>query len=246
MHAINTWVSAETHGLIPELFTSLEPTTRLVLADAVYLKAAWRDPFSKNDTAPAPFYTPGHTSNVPFMHQTATIPYAQGDGWTAVQLPYSSSTLSLLVVLPAGSLAALEGELDPTLLARIAQGMRPTRVTLSIPRIHMTLHANLDEALKALGITDAFSPLRANLSRIAAARLYIGVVEHAADLKVDEAGTEAAAATGVGIQPTLIRIPRPSPVCFDADRPFLFFLRDDSTGAVLFAGRLLNAAAAQN
>lgn len=246
VHTIDSWIGTRTHGLIPELFSSLEPETRLVLANAIYLKAAWLDPFSKDDTVPAPFYATGQSSQVPFMSQTESIPYARGGDWTAVELPYSASTLSLLVVLPTGSsLPELERRLNPALLTRIAQGMRQTRVALSIPRIHLTLHTSLVDPLKVLGITDAFD-LRANFSRIAHESLMISVVEHAADLELDEAGTVAAAATGVGVSIYLISTPRPPPVRFDANHPFLFFLRDDRTGALLFAGRLINAATAQD
>jgi serpin B len=179
------------------------------------------------------------------MHETESLPYAHGSGWAAVALPYRASTLSLLLLLPRGrSLAALEPRLDPTLLARIAGALHPAPVALSLPRIHLTLHTSLDATLQALGVTDAFGE-QADFSGISqAARLRIGGVQHAADLRLDEAGTVAAAATGVEMEATALRR-LAHPVAFDADRPFLFFLRDDRTGAVLFAGRLSDAAAAQ-
>jgi serpin B len=242
---INAWVSAHTQGLIPELFSSLDATTRLVLADAIYLKAAWRTPFAERNTAPAPFHAPGQTSTVPFMNETASLPYARASGWTAVEMPYGASTLSLLVVLPTGtSLATLEHRLDPSLLTAIAQDVHPTKVALSIPRIHLSLQTSVDGVLHELGVTEAFTE-RADFSRISPLPLKIGAVEHAADLKIDEAGTVAAAATGIAFETTAIGVPVTPPVRFDANRPFLFFLRDDRTGAVLFAGRLLNAATAQ-
>jgi serpin B len=180
------------------------------------------------------------------MNQTEDVPYARGSGWAAVEMPYRDSTMSLMVVLPTGStLPALERRLDPAMLDQIAADARATRVSLSIPRIHLTLHTNLEAPLRALGVTTAFTDA-ADFSRIVHVPLKIGVVEHAADLRIDEAGTVAAAATGVSGVEILISRPRPSPVPFDADRPFLFFLRDDRTGAVLFAGRLLDAATAQN
>jgi serpin B len=242
---INAWVSAHTQGLIPELFSSLEATTKLVLADAIYLKAAWRTPFTERDTAPARFYTPGQASTVPFMHETAFLPYAGGSGWTAVQMPYGASTLSLLVVLPTGaSLASLEHRLDPSLLTTIAHEAHSTEVALSIPRIHLSLQTSLDGRLEALGIRQAFTP-QADFTRLSPVRpLDIGVVEHAVDLQIDESGTLAAAATGISVvEPGIVRVTHPVP--FDANRPFLFFLRDDRTGAVLFAGRLQNATTAQ-
>jgi len=246
IHTINAWVSAHTQALIPELFSSLEATTKLVLADAIYLKAAWRTPFTERDTAPAPFYTPGQTATVPFMKETASLPYAHGGGWTAVEMPYGASTLSLLVVLPTGaSLASLEHRLDPSLLTTIAHEAHSTEVALSIPRIHLSLQTSLEGDLQDLGVKEAFTP-QANFSRLSPVRpLDISAVEHAADLQIDESGTLAAAATGISVVEPLLANAHRYPVRFDANRPFLFFLRDNRTGAVLFAGRLQNAATAQ-
>jgi serpin B len=245
VHTIDSWVSTHTQGLIPELFASLTENARLVLAAATYLKASWQTPFKAGATAPAVFHGASRAAQVPFMHETESLPYAQSSGWAAVALPYRSSTLSLLLLLPRGrSLAALERTLDPTQLARIAGALHPGPVALSLPRIHLTLHTSLVAALEALGITDAFGE-QADFSGISqAGGLKIGEVQHAADLRLDEAGTVAAAATGVEIEATALHT-LVHPVAFDADRPFLFFLRDNRTGAVLFAGRLSDAAAAQ-
>jgi serpin B len=257
VRTIDAWVSARTQGHVTQLLRSLEPSTRLVLASATYLRADWLAPFSREKTAHAPFYARGRSSNVPFLNKTESLPYAHGSRWTAIELPYRASTLSLLIVLPTGSsLAGLERRLDPELLTRIGLSLHQAEVSLSIPRIHLALHTSLDDALKALGVTDAFTH-QADFSGMVLARkdgvvpLKIGGVEHSAILRIDEVGTLAAAATGPGVGVTirgrtsLLSRPHPALVRFDADRPFLFFLRDDRTGAVLFAGRVLNAATAQ-
>ncbi len=243
--AINAWVNAHTQGIIPHILTSLEPTTRLALANAIYLKAAWLTPFHIAATAPAPFHGQGPPTSVPFMHETDVLPYDHGRGYAAVELPYRASTLSLLIVLPTGqSAAALQHRLDPSLLARIVHGLAPTPVSVGLPRFHIALQTNLNGVLEALGMTDAFSG-SADFSRITTAEpLQVGVVEHAADFRVDEQGTVAAATTIVTIEAVSAPGFRRPPVRFDANRPFLFFLRDSRTGAVLFAGRLVDPSAA--
>lgn len=179
------------------------------------------------------------------MHQTELLRYGAGPGFKAVALPYHSSTLSLLVVLPVRQrLGTLQHRLDGRSLARIARGLSVKPVILSLPRFHLNTDAELTSALIKLGMPTAFSQA-ADFSRITkTVPLKIAFVRHVADITVDEGGTVAAAATVVGV--TRVSAPRPprDPVVFNANRPFLFFLRDELTGAVLFAGRLTNPASA--
>jgi len=246
VEAINAWVSTHTQGIIPRVLSQLPPETRLALANAIYLKAAWLHPFEPEASAPAPFHGEGATSSIAFMNQTAELPYGHGQGYAAVDLPYAASTLSLLVVLPVGeSVATLERRLDPGRLGRIVGGLSSTPVKLSLPRFHLAAHTLLNSTLSALGMTDVFSE-RADFSHITKAQaLKLGVVDHAADFTVDEHGTVAAAATVVTAEPTAATGSGHPPVAFDANRPFLFFLRDDHSGALLFAGRLSDAAAVE-
>ena len=173
------------------------------------------------------------------MRQTERLRYGSGRGYRAVELPYRASTLSLLVVLPSGgSVGALARRLGGGELARIARRLSPRRVELSLPRFHLATRVALAATLKSLGMPLAFSDA-ADFSRVATAgSLKIDRVEHVADLVVDEEGTVAAAATGVTAVPKSPRRPPRDLVTFNANRPFLFFVRDRSTGAVLFAGRL--------
>jgi serpin B len=244
VQAINAWVSAHTNGIIPHIINSVPEQARLVLANAIYLKAAWLDPFKPSATAPAPFHARAGVVTAPFMHETDALPYGLGRGYAAVELPYLASTLSLLVVLPTGqSVSSLQHRLDAGMLARIARKLTPRPVALSLPRFHVEVHRELNRSLESLGMTLPFSQA-ADFSRIATDEpLKLGQVEHAADFEVDEQGTLAVAATTVVVEATALEVAPPATVRFDADRPFLFFLRDDRTGAVLFAGRLEDPAA---
>jgi len=237
---INAWVSARTSGLIPELFKEISSWTRLVLANAVYLDARWLHPFNPARNSRGPFRAPDGRVSVEFMNQTSALRYATESDYDAVDLPYRASTLSFLVVIPKGvEIGAFERRLRPRKLTRIVRDLSPpTRVALSLPHFHLNTHVELKPTLGGLGMPIAFSNA-ANFSRITRkAGLKIGTVMHAADLRVDEAGTVAAAATGVGVEVVS------KPVSINANRPFLFFLRDRKSGAILFAGRLTNPATA--
>lgn len=247
VEAINEWASDHTEGIIPRLLNSLPEETRLALANAVYLKANWTHPFKRRNTFRAPFHNHARRTSAEFMHETARLRYGSGRGYAAVDLPYRASTLSLLVVLPAkGRIGALQRRLSVRGLGRMVHGLSSRNVELSLPRFHLSTQTRLDGTLRKLGMGIAFSEA-ADFSRITrAVPLKIGLVEHAADLRVDEAGTEAAAATVVGVEAAsgiAIVLP-PHTVTFNANHPFLFFLRDDRTGAVLFAGRVMNPASA--
>lgn len=245
LDAINGWVSERTKGLIPRILDSLPEEMALALANAVYLNADWRHPFKKSKTRPGVFHRAAGEVTVDFMHQTESLHYGAGPGYRTVALPYRSSRLSLLVVLPVGQrLGSLQNRLDGRGLARIARGLSPRPVILSLPRFHLNTDTELTNSLKKLGMSTAFSDA-ANFSRITtAAPLKIAFVKHAADFTVDEAGTVAAAATVVGVVRTSGPGRPVDAVRFNANRPFLFFLRDNRTGAVLFAGRLTNPASA--
>ena len=236
---INAWVSVQTKGKIPQLMRpgDVDQTTRMVLVNAVYLHAKWLDPFSHDDTFAAPFHAPAGTVKVPTMHQTGGFGYVEGSGYQALELPYQGGRLAFDVLLPSpggyGSLISrLDGEGPLPLLA----GLRHTQVAVALPKFRLTTHIELADALKALGMRLAFEPGLADLSGIAGVPgyLYVHSVVHEAYLSVDEAGTEAAAATGTGISSTAA--PLPPRTKFIADRPFVFVLRDTKTGAVLFMG----------
>ena len=174
--------------------------TRLVLASAVYLKAAWTHPFGENETADAPFYPDGQDRpglTVPMMHLTAPQAYLRGDGYQAVLLPYRDVGLAMAVVLPDGPLSALRPKVTAAGLGGLLAGTARHQVTLSLPRFRLEAAFDLIPALRRLGVTEAFGD-EADFGGITEAEpLRIGAVAHKAYIDVDEHGTEAAAATAV-------------------------------------------------
>ena len=243
---INSFISQHTASVIPEALPQpLDVSTVLALVNAVYLKARWQSTFNQSADELATFTAAPGPETVPFMYQTEMIRYYHPSGYAVAELPYKASTLSLMVVLPdpGVSVSRVAAELDAPTLAQDAACAQPQPVTLTMPRFHIAFSNSIIPTLRALGMTDAFDPQLADFSNIAApAQLYIRAVQHAADFTVDEHGTVAAAATVVGA--SLSAGFWPPPVPFDADRPFLFFLRDNTTGALLFAGQLTDAASA--
>jgi serpin B len=242
---INSWVAMHTGQKITDLFPAgtITPQTAAVLANAIYLAARWANPFTRALTAPGPFYTSaGPTVQVPFMTQTpVALSYARGSGYRAVDLPYKHSTLSMLFVMPTpGTLASFERGLTPGSLAGLERSLAPKRLDLHVPKFHLTFDAELSPVLSALGMPVAFTDA-ADFSGIADhTTLKISAVEHAADLQVDEAGTVAAAATGIGLEPTAIA-PMPA-TSLTLDHPFLAILRDDATWAILFVAQVTDPA----
>ncbi len=241
--AINAWVSAQTEQLIRNLMPpgSVTDQTLLVLANAIYLKAHWEHPFDVSLTAPQRFVLEsGHAVRTSFMstEEPIDVPYARTSSYAAVELPYRGSTLSMLAIMPAaGTLGAFERSLSVSRLTRNAGSLSSALVGVHIPLLQLTFHDELADALAALGMPLAFTD-RADFSRIAASpKLRISTVEHAALLKVDEAGTVAAAATGIGIVGTAAPVEAAS---ITLNHPFLLFLRDRTTGAILFEARVVD------
>ena len=242
---INSRVSAHTAHLIPDLFPagSITSQTAAVLANAIYLAAHWTNPFERSQTAPGPFYTAaGPTVQVPFMTQTpVVVGYAHRGGYQAVDLPYLHSSLSMLLVMPTpGTLAHFEQGLTAGSLARLARTLSARQVELHVPRFEVRFDTQLNSVLSELGMPVAFSNAADFSGIITHPSLKISAVEHAADLRVDEQGTVAAAATGISIEPTAVA-PMPA-TRLTLDHPFLAFLRDDATGTVLFVAQVTDPA----
>jgi len=238
---INNWVSDQTEGRIEDLIPPglINALTRLVLTNAIYFNAAWQYPFNEDMTTDGPFYLlDGSEVTVPMMRQTESFGYAEGDGYLAVELPYDGSELSMVILLPqAGQFEVFEGSLDAQRVAAIVKDLEFRRVTLTMPKFEFESSFSLRETLIALGMPLAFSG-NADFSGMTGNRdLFIANVIHKAFVLVDEAGTEAAAATAV-IMPTFM--PPEGPVEVTVDRPFIFLIRDIKTDAILFLGRVLN------
>jgi serpin B len=240
--AINDWVSDETRKKIEDLIPegAIDAMTRLVLANAIYFKAGWLHTFDPDATTTEPFHLlSGGSTDVSMMHLEDSFRYAMGNGYQAIELPYVSGDMSMVILLPDdGEFQTLEDALTAQRLGEILDHMTYGPVILSMPKFSYESFFNLNDALAGLGMTDAFDPDRADFSGMDGNRdLYIGSVLHKAFVSVDEKGTEAAAATAVIME--LASAPANPPITFTIDRPFIYFLRDTRTGTVLFIGRVV-------
>ena len=269
---INAWVSRQTERRIPELLADGDvlPSMRLILVNAIYLKAEWEIPFRVDDTTPRPFTRPdGSREDVPTMtlRGEQTVPLARGDGWRATELRYrganETTPLSMVLILP-DDVGAFERGLTNKALGDISTalstqrkrlqqvtyqggddcGSYPYSVVLSMPKFSIDTRASLLPPLAALGLRQAASP-DADFTGMSSERpLFIGKVIHQANIDVDEHGTEAAAATAVGMDTGGCTGPQPArETVLRLDRPFLFALRDTKSGAILFLGRVLDPSA---
>lgn len=234
--AINDWVAVRTRDRIKDLIPQgvLDERTRLVLTNAIYLKAAWLLRFG--DAVPGTFHrVDGSEVQAQLMSESENLPYGAGDGYQAVRLRYVGG-LSMVVVIPdAGKLSAFERGLDGATLRRIVNALSGTQVVLSMPKFSFRSKAQLKDSLGELGMPVAFTD-RADFSGMTRREpLEIADVIHQAFIAVDEKGTEAAAATGVVMRATAAPLKQ---VELKIDRPFLFLIQDDETGTILFLGRV--------
>ncbi len=238
---INAWVDQQTEHKITDLLPdgSIDTSTRLVLTNTLYFYGTWASVFDRNGTSDGVFHAAGGDINVPMMHGTRFIGYAEGDGWQMFDLPYDGNQLEMTVILPAENrFAEVRGELTSAWLDGAVAQMNAYQgeVSLSLPKFKFTWGTeSLKAPLQAMGMTDAFEYPAADFSGMEPKKeLYISDVFHKAFVGVDEDGTEAAAATAVvmnaGAAPA-------QPKVVDVNRPFLFVIRDAS-GAILFLGQV--------
>jgi len=239
--AINHLIAEQTAGKIAELFTpgSISRDTRLVLTNAIYLQARWREAFDPVQTRPEPFHPlDGGRVEVDMLHREATLSYAKGDGWRAVELPYGGGRLAMDVILPeAGAFAAFQSELDAERLSGALARLRPRSVRLALPKFTFDSSHDLRQALTGLGVRTAFTGAADFPGITGATPLRIDRVAQRAYVEVDERGTTAAAATGATMVLVSVVAPR-DPIELRVDRPFLFLVRDLQSGHVLFLGRV--------
>lgn len=240
---INDWVAQVTEGRIQDLIppAAIESKTRMVLVNAITFKGAWEYPFDEDDTSQGDFQTAdGRTVSVPMMHQTAAFPYEEGDGYQAVELPYIGGGLCMLILAPdLGSLDAFEQGLDAAFVELVHRAMiKGHEVRLSMPRWREDgLSFRLKGKLERLGMEQAFHDGGADFSGISSSdhTLFISDVLHQAFVEVNEAGTEAAAASAVIVDGDGSMPPQGPPI--HLDRPFVYFILDEDSGQVLFMGR---------
>lgn len=230
---INNWVKAETKGKIEELFPpgSVGPSTLIALTNAVYFKGLWKERFE-----PAGLGTfhllDGGEAQVEMMRKEERLGYMAGQDYQAVEIPYKGGELSMVIILPdEGKFREVEERLSIELLDEVTKGLREIQVKLSMPTFSFSSGFSLKEPLEALGMEKAFSP-EADFSGMSEeGGFYVTAAVHKAFIRVDEEGTEAAAATGISVGRALA-------VQVVVDRPFIFLIRDRLSNTILFLGRV--------
>jgi serpin B len=242
--AINNWASDQTEDRIKDLIPAgvIDELTRLVLTNAIYFNAAWAEPFEESQTQNGAFtLLDGSQVTVPMMHHTASYGYAVGKGYQAIDLPYDGREISMVILLPdEGTFDAFESSLDAEGVDAILNDLTYQEVALTLPKFEVESDFSLVEALAEMGMPIAFSTDADFSGMDGTRRLCIGDVLHKSFITVDEAGTEAAAATAVEMKLTSAPM---DPVSVSVDHPFIFLIRDIETDAVLFIGCVVNPSA---
>jgi len=241
--AVNEWVADETEDKIKDLIPegAVNELTRLILANAIYFNGSWMYPFTENATSQEDFtLLDGSEMTVDMMKMSGTgLSYLEGEGFQAVSLPYLSPDFSMLVLLPdEGQFTAFESILDADNLLAIIGQMQFNQVALQMPKFDFEMATNANDVLAELGMGEIFDPDAADFSGITEEdQLYVTSVLHKDTITVDESGTEAAAATAVimGIKSAMPK----EPISLIIDRPFLFLIRHEPTGTILFMGRVV-------
>jgi serpin B len=241
---INEWVSRQTAGKIENLIPPglINSMTRMVLTNAVYFKASWLKQFEASATSDGAFTRlDGSQVTLPMMFQQDSFNYAQGPDFQAVALHYVGGGLDMVILLPSeGDFSAFEDNLDAARLAQILGSMSHTDLELTVPRFELESEFALGDTLKGMGMPTAFGN-EADFSGMTGRKdLFIREVVHKSFVSVDEAGTEAAAATAVIMEELAVAEDELEPVVMTVDRPFIFLIHDRQTGTLLFMGRVLH------
>jgi serpin B len=236
---INDWVSQSTHGKITTLFDPpLSPDLRLILVDAIYFKGSWEVPFDKKLTSDKPFTVrAGQTVQHPRMLRKERMRYMNTADFQAVAIPYAGRQASLYVFLPKENLDKFIPDLTPENWEQWMGLFRLREGTLELPRFKLENKYELNGELKALGMPRAFSR-EAEFGGISTEPLLISQVVQKTFVEVNEEGTEAAAASGIGMRALAVRAPAAPPFTMIVDRPFYVAIREDQTGTILFHGAI--------
>ncbi len=242
--SINQYISDKTQGKIKDLIPpgAVTDLTRLVLTNAIYFKATWQTPFAKESTGEGTFnLLSGGKVTAQMMHQTGYFNYFAAEGFQALELPYDGGQLAMDVFVPdAGQFNDFQNALDSSSAETIIASMTRQDIILSLPKFQFDSSFSLKQALSSMGMAVAFSDKSDFSGMTGTPGLQISDVVHKAFVSVDEAGTEAAAASAVIMVGTAMPA---NQVTLSIDRPFIFLIRDVATGSILFIGRVLNPAA---
>jgi serpin B len=240
---INTWTEDHTAKMIHDLIPPrvLDKDTRLVLTNAIYFKGTWASQFKPLFTKVEPFNVSKTVKvQTPMMHQTGHFRFIKENGVTAIVLPYADDDLSMIAILPDGDIDKMGAGLTLDQINQLVVDMFSQDVDVILPRFKMEAGYRMEEMLPSMGMPDAFSENVADFSGMTGKPgLYIGKVIHKARVEVNEEGSEAAAATAVIMEEKAMMMDK---AVFRADRPFLFIIGHNKTGAILFMGRLSNPA----
>jgi serine protease inhibitor len=240
LQTINGWVARQTGDRIPKLLDQIDPSTLVMLTNAVAFKGKWTLPFDPKATQPHDFNCAnGKVLSVPMMNHSAEYAYAGANGLEAIRLPYTDGAFAMYVILPkdAGRMQSFIDQLTPEVFTNLTMSLQTSHGTIELPRFTIKFGATLNTALRTLGMGIAFGDT-ADFAGIQKSRqLQISEVRHASFLRVDEEGTEAAAATSIGIRPLAMRV-EPPPFHMVVDHPFFVAIRDERSGQILFTGRI--------
>jgi serpin B len=237
---INSWVKENTRGKIDKIVQQIDPADVLFLINAIYFKGKWTNEFDKNQTSERPFYLSNGTQKPhPMMSQSGKYRYYENETFQAVSLPYGKGRLSLYVFLPQKdtNLDRFQEQLTPENWQQWMNQFGMRQGSIQLPRFKFDYDIQLNTALKALGMEEAFDAGRANFSNMSPASVKIDEVMHKTFVEVNEEGTEAAAATSVRAVLTSARMPS-QPFRMVVDRPFFCAIRDNQTGTILFMGSI--------
>ncbi len=237
LETINGWASDHTNGKIKEVLKEISPDAVMFLQNALYFKGTWTYQFEKEQTYDAPFYPQnGNPAEVKMMRSLIPVKLFSTPQATAIELPYGRQNFSMVVIVPVGILGDYLPEFDlaewESLVDGIDQISEPTEVEMMMPKFKFDYEKYLNDQLQALGMTDAFNPIMADLSGISDESLYVDFVKQNTFVEVNEEGTEAAAVTTVGINYTSL------PGTFTVDKPFVFAIRERMTNSLLFIGKV--------
>ena len=225
-------------NFLPQDF--IDSSTRLVLTNAIYFRAAWQFQFDPSATEDGTFTLLDESNvTIPLMHlQTARVPYTQGDGYQAALLPYAGGVVDMLVVLPeVGRFESIEQRLSSDFLEGLQDQVTLHDVTLSMPKFDFESEIDLSKRLKEMGMTEAFGPQADFSGMVDGGGLFISAALHKATIALDEKGTEAAAATAVAMAESAMEQAE-----MTIDRPFILAIIERDTGSILFLGRVMNPA----
>ena len=240
VNTINNWVEDNTNGLIKTIIEEISQNTIMYLINAIYFKGNWTYQFDPDLTEQAPFHNlSGGTASVDMMAQRGVFPYFKSDKATFIDLPYGDSLFTMSIIMPddAEEIGSLIGELKDGLYTAAESQFEHTEVDLFLPRFKLAYETKMKDILRSLGMEQAFQESTADFTRIHRnGGLYISEVVHKSFVEVNEEGTEAAAVTAVIIETTSIA---PPPPVVRVDKPFIFLIREKSTGTILFAGKII-------